>query len=261
MDLQQLDLADLVQAQQRSLLRSSTSTTATVGPTLSELAQANVDHFQAYADKRARLAENDVTSFFTPAWNSQLENSLLWIAGCRPSIFVRMLYALCGSHSESTCHALLSDAAPPPSCTTTAGTSLGELSWGQMNVINELHMRTVREEEKLTSQLASLQEDVADNPICRVVAAATAAGGRPRGGREVDRALEGYDRGMVRLLKEADKLRMNTLKEIIGVLTPIQAVDFLATGKSLHLTLHEWGKHKDQADEGGGSSSTAAGAC
>ncbi|CAN1230047.1 Protein DOG1-like 1 [Linum grandiflorum] len=69
---------------------------------------------------------------------------------------------------------------------------------------------------------------------------------------------------MVNIIKDADKLRINTLKEVISVLTPVQAVDYLATGKKLHLNVHEWGKqrrnHRDREHSyhGGASSTTLA---
>ncbi|KAK8580598.1 hypothetical protein V6N13_143677 [Hibiscus sabdariffa] len=44
---------------------------------------------------------------------------------------------------------------------------------------------------------------------------------------------------------EADKLRLSTLKELLGILNPLQGVDFLATSKKLHLCMHEWGKTRD----------------
>ncbi|CAN1230041.1 Protein DOG1-like 3 [Linum grandiflorum] len=224
-------------------------------PTLAELAQKAVDHFQDYADRRAELARNDdVSPFFAPSWNSPLENSLLWLAGCRPSMFIRLLYALCGSQLEQS---LISAEAAGD-----AG-NLGDLSWRQINMVNELHMKTVREEEKLTSRLASLQEDVADNPICRFVAMNINNRDDDKN-EEVEKVLEEHDKSMVNIIKDADKLRINTLKEVISVLTPVQAVDYLATGKKLHLNVHEWGKqrrnHRDREHSyhGGASSTTLA---
>ncbi|CAN1230045.1 Protein DELAY OF GERMINATION 1 [Linum grandiflorum] len=102
-------------------------------------------------------------------------------------------------------------------------------------------MKTVREEEKLTSRLASLQV----RPVGSV-------------------GLGWIGLNMVNIIKDADKLRINTLKEVISVLTPVQAVDYLATGKKLHLNVHEWGKqrrnHRDREHSyhGGASSTTLA---
>ncbi|CAN1810358.1 Protein DOG1-like 3 [Linum perenne] len=253
MNIQQLDLAELLQAlalEQHP--HPDPHPHPQMGPTLSELAQKTVDHFQDYAERRAKLAQNDdVSCFFAPSWNSPLENSLLWLAGCRPSMFIRMLYALCGSQLDQSIAAVDTEL-----CMTAAG-NLGGLSWGQMNVVNELHMRTMREEERLTSRLASLQEDVADNPICEFIAT---AGNNGEANQTVNKAFEEHDKAMVNILKEADRLRLSTLKEVISVLTPIQAVDYLATGKKLHFNVHEWGKQRNRAHEyhGGSCCSTLA---
>ena len=63
--------------------------------------------------------------------------------------------------------------------------------------------------------------------------------------KEVDKALDQHEKAMVGVLEEADRLRLSILKELIGILTPVQAVEFLAAGKKLHLCVHEWGKRRD----------------
>ncbi|KAI5336823.1 hypothetical protein L3X38_016092 [Prunus dulcis] len=45
--------------------------------------------------------------------------------------------------------------------------------------------------------------------------------------REVEEALDEHGQAMVRILEEADQLRLSTIKELVNVLTPLQAVDFL----------------------------------
>ncbi|KAL2524260.1 hypothetical protein Adt_09314 [Abeliophyllum distichum] len=59
-----------------------------------QLAEQNIKHFQDYCDRRIDLARADVSPFFSPAWCSSLERALLWLGGCRPSIFIRLVYAL-----------------------------------------------------------------------------------------------------------------------------------------------------------------------
>ena len=62
---------------------------------------------------------------------------------------------------------------------------------------------------------------------------------------KVERALDKHDQDIVGVLEEADRLRLSTLKELLGILMPRQAVEFLAAGKKLHLRVHEWGKMRD----------------
>ncbi|XP_041023976.1 protein DELAY OF GERMINATION 1 [Juglans microcarpa x Juglans regia] len=90
--------------------------------------------------------------------------------------------------------------------------------------------------------MASLQEDVADHSIVGIAKGLSQVGEM---NGEVDRALDKHEQAMVGVLEEADRLRLSTLKELIGILTPRQAVDFLAVSKKLHLCVHQWGKRRD----------------
>lgn len=56
-----------------------------------------INHFESYNAARAQLAKHDGPSFLAPSWGSTFENSFLWIGGCRPTLIVRLVYALCGS--------------------------------------------------------------------------------------------------------------------------------------------------------------------
>ncbi|KAL0834275.1 hypothetical protein Bca101_086164 [Brassica carinata] len=118
-----------------------------------------------------------------------------------------------------------------PGRTDGAGESMSDLTAEQLFKINELHMKTVQEENMLTKQSATLQEDTADMPI------AVAAFHKERIGEadvEVELALDKYEDEMARMLAEADKLRLTTLTKIVEILTAVQAADFLLAGKKLH---------------------------
>ncbi|CAK9148124.1 unnamed protein product [Ilex paraguariensis] len=202
---------------------------------LRNLAEKNIKHFQEYIDKRNRLARADISPFFAPDWCTSLESSLLWIAGCRPSSFIRLIYAICGSQIESQLTQFLQGVRTG---------NLGELNAAQLNLVNRLQGKVIREEEKLTSQMASLQEEIADHPIS-VIANGAVRNGGDGGNTEVEEALDEHSRSMLRVMEEADQLRMSTLKELIGILTPVQAVDFLTASRKLHLSIHEWGLKRD----------------
>ncbi|KAF9587710.1 hypothetical protein IFM89_004687 [Coptis chinensis] len=62
---------------------------------------------------------------------------------------------------------------------------------------------------------------------------------------DVDCALDTSALVLASILEEADKLRLKTLREIINILTPLQATDFLMATMKLHLSVHEWGKRRD----------------
>lgn len=65
-------------------------------------------------------------------------------------------------------------------------------------------------------------------------------------GENEEEPLNKHGQGMTTLLEEADELRMNTLKEILGILTPIQGVEYLASAKRIRLSLQQWGKKREQ---------------
>lgn len=123
------------------------------------------------------------------------------------------------------------------------GESMSDLTAEQLYKINELHLKTVEEENKLTKQLASLQEETADMPISVAAFYKEVIGETDLA---VERALDKHEEDMAGLLAEADKLRLTTLTKIVEILTTVQAADFLLAGKKLHLSMHEWGRLRER---------------
>ncbi|KAA8515095.1 hypothetical protein F0562_018118 [Nyssa sinensis] len=199
MKLQERDLSELLQG---LTLNGNNSNNDGV---LSQLAEKNIQHFQEYIEQRRGLARDDVSAFFAPTWCTTLENSLLWIAGCRPSLFIRLVYALCGSKFESQLTEFLQGIRTG---------ELGELTGRQLCMVNCLQSKTIREEDELSSRLAGLQEETADQPIA-VIAKEMSRIGELSG--ETDKALDEHERAMHRILEEADQLRLRTLKELLQV--------------------------------------------
>ncbi|OMO76221.1 hypothetical protein CCACVL1_15834 [Corchorus capsularis] len=121
--------------------------------------------------------------------------------------------------------------------------NLAKISPNQLRKINDLHMKTIREEERLSNELASLQENIADQPIAMIAKMMSGVG---ESSSEIDRALDQHETALANIMQEVDKLRLSTLKELLGILTPVQGVDILAAGKKLHLCIHQWCKTRDQ---------------
>lgn len=67
---------------------------------LRELTQKIIGDFKDYAGKRADLSHRCSSTYYAPSWNTPIENALIWMGGCRPSSFFRLVYALCGSQTE-----------------------------------------------------------------------------------------------------------------------------------------------------------------
>lgn len=124
---------------------------------------------------------------------------------------------------------------------------LADLSPSQLTKVDELQRRTIREERDITEKMAKHQESVADQSmveLSHIVTELTTSGGDGVEDR-VDSALALKEEGLEEILHKADDLRLRTLKAILDVLTPIQAVHFLIGAAELHLRFHDWGMNKD----------------
>lgn len=230
MKLQQEDLLELI----HNNSSSSSSSTGSRDFELKQLMEKSIKHFQDYVDARRHLARRDVTSYLAPTWCTTLESSMLWISGCRPSSFIRLLYAMSGNKIESYLSNYLQG---------NTSLHLNGISPLQMNSINELQRKTIKLEDRLSNKLASLQEEIADQPFAII---ANEVGNIDELCREAEEALDRHAKSLMNVVEEADKLRMETLKELVmNILNPIQAVDFLIASKKLHLCINAWGKTRD----------------
>ncbi|MCE3051349.1 hypothetical protein HAX54_049547 [Datura stramonium] len=205
---------------------------------LTQLIKKMVQHYQDYANNRCRLARTNVSPLFAPTSCTPLENSVLWIGGCRPSSFIRFAYALCGMDIESRLADFLQGRKVG---------NLGELTTEQVAMIDALQAKTIKEENKLTSRLASLQEDIVDQPL--VSKANKELGDSTHNHHEcgnADEALDEHAQHMADVMEAADELRMKTLKEIVfTILLPVQAVEYLAAAKRMRLCFQQWGKKRE----------------
>ncbi|XP_016504323.1 protein DOG1-like 3 [Nicotiana tabacum] len=202
---------------------------------LTKLIQKITNNFQEYSNNRKRLAQIDASPFFAPTSCTPLENSVLWIGGCRPSSFIRFIYALCGIEIESHLTEFLQ------------GTKIGEfgeLTAKQISMVDELQGKTIKEERELCSRLASLQEHIVDQPVASKLKKDNVDEGNYC--ENADELLDEHIHEMATVVEEADDLRMKTLQEITSLLTPAQAVEYLAAAKRMRLCFQQWGKKRDR---------------
>jgi Seed dormancy control len=246
---QKSDLSDL--------LRAANMQGATEMQLRSTIEQC-MQSYENYNEQRKVLAREDGPTFVSPPWCTSFENSVLWIGGCRPSLIIRLLYSLTGCEMEAHLEEFLQGQRSP------ANVGLMNLTTRQLNLVNELHQRTLRSEDRLTSRQASLQEDVADKPIFPVVrewqwtstatastsnsAASSSCSASSSGNntRDMAAALKKYADGMAKLVEEADALRLATAKTLaMQILEARQAIEMLIAAKQLHLSIHDWGLQRD----------------
>lgn len=202
-----------------------------------------IQHYEHYYTAKERWAKLDVVAMFNPSWRSSLEDAFLWIGGWRPSMAFHLLYSKSGLQVESGLQELMRGLRTG---------DLGDLSPSQMERVNELQQETIQKEKEITEKQAKLQETVADSTMVELTHSATLlmreGGGALDEGR-IDATLAPKEAGLGRILQRADNLRLKTLKDIIGVLSPKQSVHFLIAAAELHLRLHEWGKRRDSRNQ------------
>ncbi|CAN6443731.1 unnamed protein product [Victoria cruziana] len=213
-------------------LQSSINPSSPDDQTLLNLIAKSVSLYHGYVVERADIAKLDAPALFAPKWNSTFENAHLWIAGCRPTQYFRMLYAICGHEVESRLSEHMEGLRIG---------ALGELSCEQLTQVSDLQCRTVAEEDRLTKKMVKLQEEVSDQPMALV-----ASQRLDSSMDDVDSLVDRHANSLGDILVLADKLRLATLKELVEqILTPRQAVDFLIAAKQLHSRIHEWGMRRD----------------
>ncbi|KZV19043.1 hypothetical protein F511_08471 [Dorcoceras hygrometricum] len=211
-----------------------------------------IQHYEHYYTAKARWAKLDVRSMFSPTWRSSFEDAFLWIGGWRPSMAFHLLYSKSGLQLEARLEEVMRGIRTG---------DLGDLSTSQMERVNELQQETISKEKEITEKQAKLQETLADSSMVELTRSATelmrTGGGVLDEGR-IDATLAPKEESLGGILQRADDLRLKTLKDVVGVLSPKQGVHFLIAAAELHLRLHEWGKRRDarnqQRREVGGSS-------
>ncbi|KAK4420425.1 protein DOG1-like 3 [Sesamum alatum] len=224
----------LAQQQQdlKELLDELSTNSESNNEKLKLLSEKNIKRFEDYYERRALMAQQDAPSLLSPVWCTPFENAFFWIGGSRPSLYVRIIYLVCGTEVDGSQLTELFQSKRKG--------NLLEISAQQIDIIDTLHCKTIREEQKMSARMASLQEEIADDPVALM--------GQQVGEsslQDLDHAMDTHYRSLASILTDADQLRLSTLKELIGLLTPLQAVELLFAIKKLYLSMHEWGKRED----------------
>ncbi|GMI99351.1 hypothetical protein like AT3G14880 [Hibiscus trionum] len=205
---------------------------------LSLLVRRVLEHYEHYYKAKARWGKKDVLSMLSPSWISRFEDAFLWIGGWRPSMAFHLLYSKSGIQLEDQLDELIRGLGRG---------DLGDLSPNQMWRINELQVRTIREEKEMNEKMATHQETVADSSMVELsnMVSEMMRRGEEVEKSEVESAMELKEEGLKEVLQRADELRLRTLRAVIDILNPIQGVHFLIAAAELHLRIHEWGKQRD----------------
>ncbi|KAI3466744.1 hypothetical protein Pfo_023407 [Paulownia fortunei] len=184
-------------------------------------------HHKEYYKFKWAAAHEDVLAFFTPVWLSPLENAHLWITGWKPSIAFRLIESLRSAR-------------------------LSGMTEEQVKKIEALRVKIKVEEERVEREMERQQVAMADRNMVELArlesrakkSGSSAAVTQVNGLVEV--ALQGLLAGLEKVMKMADCVRLKTLKGVLDILSPTQAVDFLASKSMLQIQIKKWGKKREE---------------
>uniref|UniRef100_A0A2N9EE61 DOG1 domain-containing protein n=1 Tax=Fagus sylvatica TaxID=28930 RepID=A0A2N9EE61_FAGSY len=177
-----------------------------------------MSHYAEYYRVKAQATERDAVSVLAAPWASSLERSLHWIAGWRPTTAFHLVYTESSIRFESHIVDILRGLRTG---------DLGDLSPSQFRRVSELQCETVKEENVITEELSEWQD----------------------GASEVIGECGDFEKKIGRLIsviKRADDLRLRTVRRVVELLTPQQAVEFLIGAAQLQFGIHGWGINHDR---------------
>ncbi|KAJ4981617.1 hypothetical protein NE237_032454 [Protea cynaroides] len=187
---------------------------------LRQLVERVMTHYEDYYRVKAHTTSLDAFSMFSaPSWLTCLERSFHWIAGWRPIIaflliFIESSYRLKADLGDFLRGHRTGD--------------LADLSPSQLEEMTNLHSETVNEEDEINKELLEWQ----DAGMCDVMLSINA---------DVDGKLQRLEE----VLEKADNLRLKTLRRLVDLLTPQQAIEFLTATAEMVLGIREWGLEKN----------------
>ncbi|EEF52193.1 Transcription factor HBP-1b, putative [Ricinus communis] len=169
-----------------------------------------LSHYKCYYEEKSNAAREDVFLFMNPPWLSSFERTLLWLGGFKPLVMFRLI-----------------------------NNSVTDLTPEQSERIEQVRFETRIEERALTETMASVQESLASPLILNLSRRfRQMIDGEVS---EMEAALEGLKTAMFALSENADALRRSTAVNLLEVLSPAQAVRFLATALKFQLQVMRQG--------------------
>ncbi|XP_027356440.1 protein DOG1-like 4 [Abrus precatorius] len=181
----------------------------------SRLIEEVMCHYRQYLEEKSKVASVDVFLLFSPTWLSAYEGALLWIGDYKPSLILRLVDG-----------------------------AVEGLTAEQRERVERMREETKRAEREVSEAMASVQESMASP---RVVGLVRVLDGEIT---ELESAIEGLKRALVRVWKRADELRASTVRKVVGILSPPQTVQFLAATMLFQMRVRKWGLQRDEVDGG-----------
>ncbi|PNT69781.1 hypothetical protein BRADI_2g00210v3 [Brachypodium distachyon] len=213
------------QSRDLAALREAAAAASSSSADLRRLVDRVLGHYEHYYRAKSAAAAADVRAMFAPSWISTTESLYLWCGGWRPTAALHLLYSKSGAQLEAQLPAFLDGTG------SLRGDDLGGLSADQLHAADQLQRRTIGREREIEEAAAAAQ-------MVELATGAMEAAG-------LEREMEAKAEGMRRVLEMADGLRLDTMRAVVALLRPPQAVHFLLAAAELHLAVHHLGRRKD----------------
>ncbi|MED6124284.1 hypothetical protein PIB30_057520 [Stylosanthes scabra] len=175
-------------------------------------------HHEEYFRAKSLLTENDPLSVVASPWATTLERSLHWVTGWRPTTAFHLVYTESSVLFESHIVDILRGVRTG---------DLGDLSPTQFRRVSELQCDTVKEENQITDELSDWQDSASESMDPRA---------------DINEKIE----RLVCIIKKADDLRLRTMRSVVGLLSPQQAIEFLIASAELLVGIRGWGSTHDR---------------
>ncbi|KAL0365890.1 UNVERIFIED_CONTAM: protein DOG1-like 3 [Sesamum radiatum] len=226
----------------------TTATEPSSSSSLPGLVDRVISHYEEYYRVKSKCIKTDVLLILSAPWKTALEDAFNWVGGWRPSAAFHLLYSKSGLQLESKLSEQMKGVGM---------VDLGDLSSAQLSLMDKLQRITIQREREISEKVAKRQERVADQEMVELshhVSELARTQGRQSDNSEMARAvastLTHKEEDFQMVVQSADNLRLKTLKGIVDILSPIQAVHFLIAAAELNLSIHDWGKVKEEMKTG-----------
>lgn len=203
---------------------------------VASLVHACYMHFSDYMNEKIKICQEDASFVVAGMWRSPLEAGFLWMGGWRPTTAVVLAYSLMGMQIESELQKLLEGIELP---------TMAALSARQLSMLDSLQQKIRASEDDLSNRLAVLQMLLADQQMAKATAA-TPPPSESDNLTDVREAMEPKLAGLRDLLVEAEKLRAESVWEMLDILKPIQAGQYALAAYEMAIALQKLGNQREK---------------
>lgn len=188
-----------------------------------------------YVNTKIAVFQQDASFAVSSMRLNPLEAAFSWMGGWRPTSAVVLAYSLMGMQIERDLQKLLEGIEIP---------TMGALSATQLSMLDSLQQRIRASEDELTNRLSVLQMLLGDQMMAKATGA-NRASSEPKDFLDVRQAMAPTLAGLRDLLIEAEKLRGETVQEMLNILRPFQAGQYALAAFEMAIAVQKLGNQKE----------------